>query len=73
MEPGLERVLRGLQETAERMKDFRFEVSDEYRSLLLRLEAHPMNQSGSDKTAVFQGQRAYKKSFHDVRLLTDNP
>ncbi len=73
MDPDLERVLRGLEEAAEWAKTYRFEMTDDYREMLARLEALPQNQSGSDKSHVGRAVRAYKNSFKNVRLLRDKP
>ena len=69
MDPELERVLRGLDEAVEFAKSYRFEMTEDYLALLARVEAMPLNQSGSDKSHVWRGLQAYRNSFKNVVLL----
>lgn len=73
MDPELERVLRGLEEAAEFVKTYRFEMTEDYLALLARVEAMPQNQSGADKSSVWPGLQAYVDSFKNVRLLPRKP
>ena len=66
----LERVLRGLEKAREFAESFHFEMTDEYRELIARVEALPQNQSGADKSGRWLGSLADHRSwFTNVRLL----
>lgn len=56
------RVFEGVQEFARR---YRFEMTDEYRALIARVEAMPRNQSGADKSGRWVGSYADHKAFFD--------
>ncbi|MBI3050350.1 MAG: hypothetical protein HYY76_18800 [Acidobacteria bacterium] len=73
MDAELERALRGLEEAAEFARTYRFELTDDYLALIARVEAHPQNQSGSDKSHVWRGLQAYKNVFKNVRLAPRQP
>lgn len=73
MDPELERCLAGLREAAEFAKSYRFEMTDDYLSLLARVEAMPGNQSGADKSDVWPAQQAYIDTFEHVRRLARRP
>jgi hypothetical protein len=64
----LERVLRGLEKARQFAESYRFEISDEYRTLIAQVEALPRNQSGADKSGRWLGSLAEHKSwFREVR------
>jgi hypothetical protein len=63
MDPGLQRVVRSLEEAAAFVKTYRFDLSDEYLSLIDAVEAMPRNQSGADKSGRWLGSRAYAQSL----------
>jgi hypothetical protein len=63
----LERVLLGLKDTSEFAASYCFEVTDEYRALIARVEALPGNQPGADKSGVWPAWRAYVDSFRRAR------
>ncbi len=63
MDPELERCLAGLREAAEFAKTYRFEMTDDYRSLIARIEALPQNQSGADKSGRWRGSRRYAEAL----------
>ena len=63
MNPDLARALEGLEDAADFLKTYRFELSDEYLSLIAAVEAMPRNQSGSDKSGRWLGSRAYGRSL----------
>jgi hypothetical protein len=69
MQRTLADVLRGLEEATAFAKSFRFEMTGDYVALIALIEAMPQNQSGSDKTGVWPGLRAYTKTFTHVRPL----
>ena len=59
----LERILRGLEKAREFAESFHFEMTDEYRELIARVEALPCNRPGADKSHVWPGMRAYLETF----------
>jgi hypothetical protein len=62
--PGdLERVLRGLQEAQEFAQKYRFEMTDDYRDLIVRVEALSRNQSGADKSGRWAGSLADARTW----------
>lgn len=63
MDDDLARVLRGFEVAREFARTYRFEMTDEYRALIERVEAMPRNQSGADKSGRWLGSRAYAKAF----------
>ena len=63
----LERVLRGLEKAREFARSYRFEMTDEYRALIARVEALPCNQPRADKSHIWPGLRAYVESFKLVK------
>jgi hypothetical protein len=66
--PGdLERVLQGLRDTSEFAASYCFEMTDEYRALIARVEALPGNQPGADKSRVWPALRAYIDTFRLAR------
>jgi hypothetical protein len=67
MDDRLERVLRGLEEAREFARTYQFEMTDEYRELIARVEALPQNQSGCDKSRVWPAMRRFVESFRYVR------
>jgi hypothetical protein len=73
MEPTLADALRGLEEATEFAKSYRFELTDDYVALIARVEAMPQNQSGSDKTGIWQDLRAYTETFRQLRVPRPKP
>ena len=63
----LERVLEGLRDTSAFAASYRFEMTDEYRALIARVEALPGNQPGADKSRVWPAWRAYINAFRLAR------
>ena len=59
----LERVLQGLEEAQEFARTYRFQITDDYRALIARVEAMPRNQPGADKSGRWLGSRADMKAF----------
>jgi hypothetical protein len=51
----LERVLKGFEVAREFARTYRFEMTDEYRALIARVEAMPRNQPGADKRGRWLG------------------
>jgi hypothetical protein len=65
MAADLERVLRRLEDAQEFARSYRFEITDEYRALIARVEAMSRNQPGADKSGARLGSRAERKAFFD--------
>ena len=63
MEDDLERAMRALEEAKEFARTYRFEMTDEYRALIERVEAMPRNQSGADKSGRWLGSYADAKAW----------
>ena len=63
MADDLERVLRGLEAAKEFARTYRFEMTDEYRALIERVEAMPRNQSGADKSGPWIGSYVDAKAW----------
>ena len=63
----LERALQGLNEASEFAASYRFELTDEYRALIARVEALPGNQPGADKSRLWPALRAYIDSLELAR------
>ena len=61
----LERVLRGLHDAEEFARTFRFEITEDYRALIARVEAMADNQTGADKGGSSFGSRADRLSFFE--------
>ena len=59
-----ERVLRGLEEARAFAASYRFEITQEYRELIARVEGLPQNQSGADKSGRWRGSRADREALH---------
>jgi hypothetical protein len=57
----LKRMARGLEAAKEFARTYRFEMTDEYRALIERVEAMPRNQSGADKSGHWIGSYADAK------------
>jgi hypothetical protein len=62
----LDRVLRGLEQAQEFARTYRFEMTDDYRALIARVEAMPANQPGADKTGASRGSLAESRAFFDA-------
>ena len=72
MAEDLDRVLRGLEEAREFAKSYRFEMTDEYRTLIAQVEALPRNQTGADKSGRWLGSAADQRAwFANVRPVPD--
>jgi len=63
MDKDFERVLRGLDEAREFAKTYRFEMTDEYRALIARVEALPRNRSGAHRNERWLGSRAGRRAL----------
>lgn len=62
----VERVVRQLEASREFAWTYRFEMTDEYRALIERVEAMPRNRPGADKSGRWLGSRADRKAFFDA-------
>lgn len=67
MAADLEHLLRGFEKAREFARTYRFEITDDYRDLIARVEAMPQNQPGCDKSHVSRGLRAYVDTFRHAR------
>jgi hypothetical protein len=65
----LERGLRALAEASELAKSIKIELTDDYLSLIARVEAMPRNQNGVDKSYVWRSEQAFRTSFQGWRLV----
>jgi hypothetical protein len=63
MDPEVERCLAGLRAATEFAITYRFEMTDEYRSLIAQTEALPQNQSGADKSGRWRGSRRHAQAL----------
>lgn len=63
MADDLARVLRGLEKAQEFARTYRFEMTDDYRALIERVEAMPRNQSGADRSGPWVGSYADAKAW----------
>jgi hypothetical protein len=59
----IRRVFEGVQEFA---RTYRFDMTDEYRALIARVEALPQNQPGADKSGPWRGSAADHRAFFDA-------
>jgi hypothetical protein len=73
MDPDVARALNALHAAVEFAKDYRFEMTDDYYTLLGRVEAMPQNRPGSDKSGIWQGLRRYRESFTHARSAPRRP
>lgn len=67
MKSTLEDGLRALERASELATSIHPTVDDEYREWILTIEALPANQSGADKSGVWQAQQAFLSVFKNVR------
>lgn len=70
MNPDVQRALAAIKDAAEKARGYRVDLTDEYLSLLARVEAMPQNQSGAVKSSRWIGSYAeHRRWFADVRLV----
>ena len=70
----LDAVLRGLDESREFARTYRFEMTDEYWALIARVEALPRNRPGADKSGRWLGSRADQRALlAHVQLVPRTP
>ncbi len=69
MRPTLEDGLRALREATELAKSIHIELDEDYLANIARVEAHPDNQSGADKSWVFHLDRAFREMFKNAKDL----
>jgi len=62
----LERADRLFEEAQAFARTYRFEMTDEYRALIERVEAMPQNQPGADKSGPWRGSAADHRAFVDA-------
>ena len=63
MADDLDRVLRRLEDAKAFARTYRFEMTDDYRQLIARVEAMPRNQSGADRSGRWIGSCADAKAL----------
>lgn len=73
MDPELDDGLRALDEAAKAAESIRIEVDDQYVRWIAELEARPDNQSGTDKTGIWQAQQMYLEFFRHARKRSAIP
>jgi hypothetical protein len=66
MADDLERAKRAFDEAQEFARTYRFEMTDEYRALIERVEAMPQNQPGADKSGPWRGSLADRRAFFEA-------
>ena len=64
----VDEALRALRENAEKAKQLRIELTDDYLAMIDYLERLPENQPGAHKTDHWQGTRRYLDSFKHAKL-----
>ncbi|MDO8677027.1 MAG: hypothetical protein Q7R30_00455 [Acidobacteriota bacterium] len=69
MRPTLEDGLRALQEAAESAKSIRIDLDEDYLANIARVEARPENQSGADKSWVWQLDWAFRDMFKKAKYV----
>jgi hypothetical protein len=70
MDPDVQRALAAIEDAAEKARSDRVDLTDDYLSLLARVEAMPQNQSGAVKSSRWIGSYAeHRRWFADVRLV----
>ena len=69
VDPGLDRIRRGIREATEWAKTFRFEMTDAYIALIERVEALPQNQNGARKSSRWLGSMAHQKKLRSLAKL----
>jgi hypothetical protein len=65
----LEDGLRALREASEQAKSITIELDDEYLALVARVEARTENQSGADKSWVWQLDRVFRDMFRLAKYV----
>ena len=66
MRDGPDQPLTPLDQAVEFARTYRFDMSDEYRALIERVEDMPRNQSGADKSGAWRGSQADRRAFFDA-------
>lgn len=61
-----DRALAALDQAVEFARTYRFEMTDEYRRLIERVEDLPRNQPGADKSGAWRGSYADMRAFFDA-------
>jgi uncharacterized membrane-anchored protein len=61
-------ALRALRENAEKARQLRIELTDDYLAMIDYLERLPENQPGSHKIDHWQGTRRYLEAFKHAKL-----
>jgi hypothetical protein len=67
----LEDGLRALREATELSRSIRIELDAEYLRAIAVVEALPANQSGSDKTWVWQAEDAFQRHYEHILRTPD--
>lgn len=64
MADDLERAREWFRQAEEFARTYRFEMTDDYRALIERVEAMPRNQSGADRSGRWIGSYADFEAFY---------
>jgi hypothetical protein len=67
VKPTFEDGLRALREATEQAKSIRIELDENYLALIAKIEAHPEDQSGVDKSWVWRMDAAFRAEIRQVR------
>jgi hypothetical protein len=67
MAGNLEEVLQGLEKAREFATTYEFVMTEEYRTLIARVEAMPQNQTNSDKSSVWPAMQRHVGTFTSGR------
>jgi hypothetical protein len=67
MKSTLEDGLRALAEATELAKSIRIDLDVDYLRAIALIEAHPQNQSGVDKSAIWRMDEAFRAEMKNVR------
>ena len=73
MKPTLDDGRRALEVAAGQASTIRIEVDEQYAEWIAEIEARPDNQSGTDKTSVWDSQRVYLEFFEHARQRPFDP
>ncbi len=69
MRPTLEDGLRALKEASEQAASIRIDLDEEYLRAIRLVEALPQNQSGADKSWVWQLDWAFRDMFKKAKYV----
>jgi hypothetical protein len=73
MGPDLDDVLRALRTNADKAKELRIELGDDYLGMIEHVESLPENQAGANKTDRDPLCRTYKQAFRHAKAAPPVP